>query len=119
MERRRAGAAPGQNRLSANGKIAKTITLAANIDFPALSTLMPDVAGELKGKIDATGTLDKPRLASNFTGRRLQIGENRISDMALSAGSMPASVVWMTRHWISPSTPTAFGLADSRSRRSR
>ncbi|WP_176503294.1 translocation/assembly module TamB domain-containing protein [Cobetia sp. 5-11-6-3] len=76
----------GQNRLSANGKIAKTITLAANIDFPALSTLMPDVAGELKGKIDATGTLDKPRLASNFTGRRLQIGENRISDMALSAG---------------------------------
>lgn len=76
----------GQNRLSANGKIAKTITLAANIDFPALSTLMPDVAGELKGKIDATGTLDKPRLASNFTGRRLQVGENRISDMALSAG---------------------------------
>ncbi|WP_064503311.1 autotransporter assembly complex protein TamB [Cobetia amphilecti] len=76
----------GQNRLSANGKIAKTITLAANIDFPALSTLMPDIAGELKGKIDASGTLDKPQLASNFTARRLQIGENRISDMALSAG---------------------------------
>ncbi|MDI4661131.1 MULTISPECIES: translocation/assembly module TamB domain-containing protein [Cobetia] len=75
----------GQNRLSANGKIAKTITLAANIDFPALSTLMPDIAGELKGKIDASGTLDKPQLASNFTARRLQIGENRISDMALSA----------------------------------
>ncbi len=75
----------GQNRLSANGKIAKTITLAANIDFPALSTLMPDIAGELKGKIDASGTLEKPQLASNFTARRLQIGENRISDMALSA----------------------------------
>ncbi|NVN55918.1 translocation/assembly module TamB [bacterium Scap17] len=76
----------GQNRLSAKGKIAKTITLAANIDFPALSTLMPDIAGELKGKIDASGTLDKPQLASNFTARRLQIGENRISDLALSAG---------------------------------
>ncbi len=75
----------GDNRLTANGRIAETIKLAANLNFPALDTLAPGVAGELKGQLEASGTLDKPQMTSNFTARRLRVGENRISDLALSA----------------------------------
>ncbi|WP_024952728.1 autotransporter assembly complex protein TamB [Cobetia crustatorum] len=76
----------GDNRLSANGRISDTIKLAARLDFPALSTLAPNLAGELKGQIDASGTLKKPVVISNFTAQRLNVGDNRIGDLALSAG---------------------------------
>ncbi|SES16511.1 translocation and assembly module TamB [Vreelandella subterranea] len=76
----------GDNRLSVNGSFQPDdISLDADIDLRQLQTLSPDLAGTIRGDIEARGSLEQPRLKATLNGDALRFAQNRIEQLRLNA----------------------------------
>nr|WP_246403772.1 translocation/assembly module TamB domain-containing protein [Halomonas stenophila] len=75
----------GDNRLTAEGEVApERLALDAVLDLPRLDTLYPTLAGALSGRLQASGSLEAPRLELALEGEGLALGENRLARLSLA-----------------------------------
>lgn len=77
----------GRNRLTAKGDVAERLSLDADIQAPALDTLLPELAGSLNGKLRLAGTMQRPQADIDLDGRAIRYGENRLGRLTLRANS--------------------------------
>ncbi|MFN2408694.1 MAG: translocation/assembly module TamB domain-containing protein [Halomonas sp.] len=76
----------GENRLSASGSVQPDeLAIDADIDLRELQTLSPDLAGTIRGDIDARGSLEQPQLQATLNGDALRFAQNRIEQLRLNA----------------------------------
>lgn len=78
--------AQGDNRLEAAGQISEeAMSLNADIALRQLQTLSPDLAGNIVGTLEASGSFDQPQLLADLQGDGVRFGENRIERLTLDA----------------------------------
>ncbi|QNI04766.1 translocation/assembly module TamB [Halomonas sp. SH5A2] len=76
----------GENRLSASGSVQPDeLAVDADIDLRELQTLSPDLAGTIRGDIEARGSLEQPQLQATLNGDALRFAQNRIEQLRLNA----------------------------------
>lgn len=76
----------GDNRLEAAGQISEeAMSLNADIALRQLQTLSPDLAGNIVGTLEASGSFDQPQLLADVQGDGVRFGENRIERVTLDA----------------------------------
>lgn len=76
----------GENRLSASGSVQPDeLAVDADIDLRELQTLSPDLAGTIRGDIEARGSLAQPQLQATLNGEALRFAQNRIEQLRLNA----------------------------------
>ncbi|WP_234346824.1 translocation/assembly module TamB domain-containing protein [Halomonas sp. G11] len=76
----------GENRLSASGSVQPDeLAVDADIDLRELQTLSPDLAGTIRGDIEARGSLEQPQLQATLNGEALRFAQNRIEQLRLNA----------------------------------
>ena len=76
----------GDNRLEAAGQVSQqAMSLNADIALRQLQTLSPDLAGTIVGTLEASGSVDQPRVLANLQGDGIRFGENRIERFGLDA----------------------------------
>ncbi|WP_106478198.1 autotransporter assembly complex protein TamB [Phytohalomonas tamaricis] len=75
----------GRNRITAQGDVAKKLSLDANIQAPALGTILPDLGGSLTGQVRLAGTMQKPQGHIVLDGEAIRYGENRLGSLSLRA----------------------------------
>ncbi|WP_447044200.1 autotransporter assembly complex protein TamB [Vreelandella sp. H-I2] len=76
----------GDNRLEAAGQISEeAMSLNADIALRQLQTLSPDLAGNIVGTLEASGSFSQPQLLANLQGNGVRFGENRIEQLVLDA----------------------------------
>ncbi|MEG3078808.1 translocation/assembly module TamB domain-containing protein [Halomonas sp. 5021] len=76
----------GENRLSASGSVQPdALAVDADIDLRELQTLSPDLAGTIRGDIEARGSLEQPQLQATLNGDVLRFAQNRIEQLRLNA----------------------------------
>lgn len=76
----------GENRLSASGSVQPDeLDVDADIDLRELQTLSSDLAGTIRGNIEARGSLEQPQLQATLNGDALRFTQNRIEQLRLTA----------------------------------
>ena len=75
----------GRNNLSAEGKIADSMTLSGELDAPALATLLPELGGSAHGNFSLGGTFEAPQLDLTLSGEALRYAENSLDSLSLEA----------------------------------
>ncbi|WP_181817729.1 translocation/assembly module TamB domain-containing protein [Psychromonas sp. B3M02] len=61
----------GDNRVSANGKVAEINDLALTIDIQDLSKIVVETAGKIQGQVNLAGSLDKIKVNTDLTAENL------------------------------------------------
>ncbi|WFF42917.1 translocation/assembly module TamB [Salinicola endophyticus] len=77
----------GRNRVTATGSIDQALNIDGRIDAPALGTILPQLAGALRGQFQGRGTLKKPSVTVDLDGNGVAFGDNRVGQLALKASS--------------------------------
>ncbi len=77
----------GRNRVTATGSIDRALNIDGRIDAPALGTILPQLAGALRGQFQGRGTLDKPSVTLDLDGNGIAYGDNRVGQLTLKANS--------------------------------
>lgn len=75
----------GQNSLTAEGRIAESMTLSGELNAPALATLLPELGGRLNGRFALDGTLEAPQLDLALSGEALRYAANSLDSLNLDA----------------------------------
>lgn len=76
----------GDNRLEAAGQVSEqAMSLNADLALRQLQTLSPDLAGNIVGTLEASGSFDQPQLLADLQGDGVRFGENRIERLTLNA----------------------------------
>ena len=73
----------GQNRLNIKGSLNKTLNLDADIDAANLNNALPGLGGQVKGTVNARGTLEAPEVQANLAGQALRWQQLQIHDFSL------------------------------------
>ncbi len=60
------------NHLHLKGELDKTMAMKLDINIDNLSSSLPDAAGVIKGTVDAKGSLEKPVLLAQISGRNIK-----------------------------------------------
>lgn len=61
----------GENRITGSGRWGDEVRAALDIQLSQLHTLWPGLGGGMSGGLEATGTIDAPRVALDLQGQRL------------------------------------------------
>ena len=85
----------GSNRLAVTGTVGETLGLAADIDAPDLSVLVPGAVGELRLTGQVTGPLSRPAIDGEFSVRRLEFGDASLdnADGHVRVGTRPGDAL--------------------------
>ena len=75
----------GDNRIQGQGGLQQQIQARLNIDLARLGQLWPGLQGQLKGQLDAAGTLQAPQGKLSLQGRQLALDSNRLQNLTLDA----------------------------------
>lgn len=75
----------GDNRIQGQGSLQQQIQARLNIDLARLGQLWPGLQGQLKGQLDAAGTLQAPQGKLSLQGRQLALDSNRLQNLTLDA----------------------------------
>ncbi|CAG8863732.1 Translocation and assembly module subunit TamB [Pseudomonas fluorescens] len=76
----------GDNRITGSGSLQQRLAGRVDLDLPRLGQLWPRLQGQVKGRLDVAGTLDKPEGTMTLKGQQLAQGENRVQIVSLDAG---------------------------------
>ncbi|MGJ8523340.1 Translocation and assembly module subunit TamB [Carnimonas sp. R-84981] len=77
----------GANSVQAKGKVDQQLDLNADINAPALGSLLPQLGGAVNGKLRLAGSLKQPRGDITLNGRSVKYGDNHLGSLDLSAHS--------------------------------
>lgn len=77
----------GSNRVDVSGTLGETVSMSADIELSAIAELLPEAAGELRGRLAVSGTRDRPDTRIELTGTALEY-----ADYSLAAFSADASL---------------------------
>lgn len=75
----------GPNLLNINGSASDELALDIDIDFPAIQTLVPTVAGNLKANATITGKADSPSLKLDASSSLIKLGDTLFRDLKIDA----------------------------------
>lgn len=75
----------GNNQLQGHAELNKQLQAQIDLNLPTLHQIYPSLAGNLRGKINITGTLEKPQGNVNLTGQKLAYDQQRINQLQLTA----------------------------------
>ncbi|WP_416425263.1 translocation/assembly module TamB domain-containing protein [Pseudomonas sp. App30] len=75
----------GDNHINGSGSLDQRLAGRIDLDLPRLGQLWPQLQGQLKGRIDAAGTLQAPQGELALKGQGLGLGDNRLQAIDLAA----------------------------------
>nr|WP_277818189.1 translocation/assembly module TamB domain-containing protein [Pseudomonas putida] len=75
----------GDNRINGSGSLQQRLAGRVDLDLPRLGQLWPGLQGQVKGRLDASGTLSAPQGTLTLQGQQLAQEQNRIQRLDLSA----------------------------------
>lgn len=75
----------GDNRVQGSGRLEHKLAAHLDIDLPRLGQLWPGLQGQLKGQLDAAGSLQAPQGQLQLRGQQLALSAHRLQTLALSA----------------------------------
>ncbi|MFJ4441124.1 translocation/assembly module TamB domain-containing protein [Pseudomonas sp. NPDC089422] len=75
----------GDNRINGSGSLQQRLAGRVDLDLPRLGQLWPRLRGQLKGRLDVSGTLNAPQGNLTLQGQQLAIEENRLQRLDLEA----------------------------------
>ena len=75
----------GDNRITGSGSLQQRLAGRVDLDLPRLGQLWPRLQGQVKGRLDVAGTLDKPEGTLVLKGQQLAQDDNRIQSLGLDA----------------------------------
>ncbi|WP_213881639.1 translocation/assembly module TamB domain-containing protein [Pseudomonas sp. dw_358] len=76
----------GDNRVQGMASLDQRVAAKLDLDLPRLGQLWPGLQGQLKGRLDASGSLQVPQGQLQLQGQQLALAGNRIQSIALTAG---------------------------------
>ncbi len=75
----------GDNHINGSGSLDQRLAGRIDLDLPRLGQLWPQLQGQLKGRIDAAGTLQAPQGELALKGQGLALADNRLQSLDLAA----------------------------------
>ncbi|MFJ4064507.1 translocation/assembly module TamB domain-containing protein [Pseudomonas sp. NPDC089996] len=75
----------GDNRINGSGSLQQRLAGRVDLDLPRLGQLWPRLQGQVKGRLDVSGTLNAPQGNLTLQGLQLAQEENRIQRLDLDA----------------------------------
>ncbi|WP_236236472.1 translocation/assembly module TamB domain-containing protein [Pseudomonas faucium] len=75
----------GDNRINGSGSLQQRLAGRVDLDLPRLGQLWPRLQGQVKGRLDVSGTLQAPQGKLSLLGQQLAQAENRIQRLDLDA----------------------------------
>jgi len=75
----------GDNRIQGTGSLQQKLRAQLDLNLPRLGQLWPGLQGQLKGRLDAGGTLTAPLGQLALQGKQLAWQDNRLQDLDLDA----------------------------------
>jgi len=75
----------GDNRINGSGSLQQRLAGRVDLDLPRLGQLWPRLQGQVKGRLDVSGTLNAPQGNLTLQGLQLAQEENRIQRLDLEA----------------------------------
>ncbi len=75
----------GDNRINGSGSLQQRLAGSVDLDLPRLGQLWPRLQGQVKGRLDVSGTLNAPQGNLTLQGQQLAQEENRIQRLDLEA----------------------------------
>ncbi|UYZ83727.1 translocation/assembly module TamB [Entomomonas sp. E2T0] len=75
----------GNNQITGHAELNKNIQANLDINMPSLNQLLPELAGNLRGKAQLAGSLQQPQGSVNLTGQKLAYQQQRINQLQLTA----------------------------------
>lgn len=76
----------GDNRIKGQGSLQQQVQGRLDIDLARLGQLWPGLQGQLKGQLDAAGTLQAPQGKLKLLGQQLAMDSNRLQSLNVNAG---------------------------------
>lgn len=75
----------GDNRIIGSGSLQQRLAGQVDLNLPRLGQLWPQLQGQLKGRLDVSGTLKAPQGQLTLQGQQLAQAENRVQRLSLDA----------------------------------
>nr|WP_152957866.1 translocation/assembly module TamB domain-containing protein [Pseudomonas sp. MN1F] len=75
----------GDNRINGSGSLQQRLAGRVDLDLPRLGQLWPRLQGQVKGRLDVSGTLNAPQGNLTLQGQQLAQEENRLQRLELEA----------------------------------
>lgn len=75
----------GDNRIQGTGSLQQKLVAQLDLNLPRLGQLWPGLQGQLKGRLDAAGTLKAPEGQLALQGAQLAWQDNRLQNLNLNA----------------------------------
>jgi translocation and assembly module TamB len=75
----------GDNRIQGSGSLQQRLLAQLDINMPRLGQLWPGLQGQVKGRLDAAGTLQAPQGSLGLQGSQLAFQDNRMQSLNLTA----------------------------------
>ncbi|AZS49957.1 translocation/assembly module TamB [Entomomonas moraniae] len=75
----------GNNTITGQGELSRSLKANVNINLPNLKQLLPTLTGNVIGKVELLGSLEKPQTTVSLTGKRLSFEEQKINGIQLNA----------------------------------
>ncbi|MFJ4109937.1 translocation/assembly module TamB domain-containing protein [Pseudomonas sp. NPDC089758] len=75
----------GDNRINGSGSLQQRLAGRVDLDLPRLGQLWPGLQGQVKGRLDASGTLSAPQGTLTLQGQQVAQEQNRIQRLDLNA----------------------------------
>lgn len=75
----------GDNRIQGAGSLQQRLLGQLDINLPRLGQLWPGLQGQVKGRLDVTGTLQAPQGNLGLQGSQLAFQDNRLQSLNLTA----------------------------------
>ena len=82
----------GDNRVSANGKVAEVNDLALVIDIQDLSKIVLEGAGKIQGQANLSGSLDNIKVNTNLTADNLSYLKDSVKELSLKGNATIADL---------------------------
>lgn len=75
----------GDNHINGSGSLNQRLAGRIDLDLPRLGQLWPQLQGQVKGRLDAAGTLQAPQGDLNLQGQGLALDDKRLQSLKLTA----------------------------------
>ncbi|NIF25055.1 translocation/assembly module TamB [Pantoea sp. Tr-811] len=75
----------GDNRINGSGSLQQRLAGRIDLDLPRLGQLWPRLQGQVKGRLDVSGTLQAPQGNLTLLGQQLAQADNRVQRLDLTA----------------------------------
>ena len=73
----------GENRADISGQIARQLSLQATVDAPALSTIVPELRGSVKGNLRLAGDYQQPKVSLSLASPNIEVQEVRAQGITI------------------------------------